>query len=180
MLLLLVPLAEEGGFDPMDVAGAGNVLWTWVIFLIALPFIWKVVMGPVARALEERDEQVVRAIQEAKKASADAEAARAEVEVKLGEARSEAARLMAEARERGEAREREILESAKSEAAAMVDSAKAQIQAEQEKALAAIRTEVVELSLHAASKVLDRNVGAEDDRRLVESVVAGSSAGAGT
>ena len=58
----------------------------------------------------------------------------------------------------------------------MIESARSTIEAEKEKALTAIRGEVVNLSLAAASKVIGRNVGGEDDRRLVEEMV-GSTAG---
>lgn len=167
-------LAAEGGFDPFAPNFVGGALWTWIIFLLALVPIWKMVMGPVTRALLERDELAKRAITQAEKASADAEAARAEIEVKLGEARNEAQKLLNQARERAEIREREVIESAKSEAQALLESARSQIRAEQEKALAAIRAEVVELSIDAASKVLGRNVGSDDDRRFVEELVAGN------
>ena len=70
-------------------------------------------MGPVTSALEERDEHAARAIAAAEKASAEAEKARADVEVALGEAQAEAAKLLAEARQRAEAREHEIVEAAK-------------------------------------------------------------------
>ena len=170
--LVAVAAAEGGGFDPMNPLTFGGAIWTWIIFLVALPIIWKVVMGPVANALTERDEHVAKAIASAETASAEAEAARAEVEVKLGEAQADAAKLLAEARERAEAREHEILDQAKQEAASMVESARAAIRAEQDKALATIRTEVVELSLNAASRVLERNVGGEDDRKLVDQLVA--------
>ena len=58
----------------------------------------------------------------------------------------------------------------------MVESAKKAIRAEQDKAISTIRTEVVDLSIHAASKVLQRNVDSEDDRRLVTGMVSGSEA----
>lgn len=169
-------LVADGGLDPLDPAGFGNLFWTWIIFLLSLPFIWKVVMGPVARALEERDDHAMKAIESAERASAEAEAARAEVEVKLGEARAEAARLMSEARDRAEVREREIVENAKSEAQTMVEGARQQILAEQEKALSAIRNEVIELSLHAAGKVIERNVSGEDDRKLVSTLIGSQPA----
>ena len=54
----------------------------------------------------------------------------------------------------------------------MIEGARSQIQAEQEKALASIRAEVVDLSIAAASKVISRNVGSDDDRRLVQEMVA--------
>ena len=172
-MLLLIWMAEEGGkFDPFDMVAGGNLLWTWVIFLAALPFMWKIVMGPVTTALEQRDEHAVHAIAAAEKASAEAEKARADVEVALGEAQAEAAKLLAEARHRAEAREQEIVTAAKQEATGMVEAARNAIHAEQDKAISAIRNEVVELSLNAASKVLERSVGGEDDRRLVTELVS--------
>ena len=169
---LALVLAEGGGFNPLDLSGFSNFLWTLVIFLLALFPIWKIVMGPVTRALEERDERSASAIAQAEQAAAAAQKAQAEVEVKRGEALAEASKLMAEARERAEAREHEIVEAAKVEAAGMVESARRAIQAEQDKALSVIRNEVVDLSIHAASRVLERNVGGEDDRRMVGEIVA--------
>ena len=171
MLLLLIESSGEG-FNPIGQSAGANMLWTWVIFLLSLPFIWKIVMGPVTKALVTRDAEASEAVKLAERASADAEKARAEVEVKLGEAQAEAAQVMAQARERAETREREIVEAAKSEATAMVESARANIQAEQDKAIAAIRSEVVDLSINAASQVLSRRVDSEDDRRLVTELVS--------
>jgi F-type H+-transporting ATPase subunit b len=175
--LASIAAASEGagGFNPLSLEQGGGFVWTLVIFLVAAPFIWMVVMGPVTRALEERDGKAARAIEAAQKASTEAEHARAEVEVKLGEARAEAGRLLAEARERAQARERELLEAAKAEAQGLLDAARTAIRSEQDKAIAAIRDEVVDLALAGASKVLQRNVGAEDDRRLLADLVSGSA-----
>ena len=176
MLFLLISSAEGGGgFNPLGMSAPANALWTWVIFIACLPFIWKIVMGPVTKALVERDLEASEAVKLAEKASGDAERARAEVEVKLGEAQAEAAQVMAQARERAETREREIVEAAKSEATAMIATARTNIQAEQDKAIAAIRGEVVELSLNAASRVLSRRVDSDDDRRLVTELVSESA-----
>lgn len=176
MTQLLVLVAEGGGFNPLDLAAGGNLLWTLVIFLVALPFMWKVVMGPVVRALEERDDHLVRAIGDAERASANAEKTRAEVEVLKGEMQAEASKLLAEARQRAEVREHEIVEAAKHEAGGLVESARKTIRAEQDKALAAIRKEVVELSLDAAGKVLGREVSSDDTRHMVDELIQGGVA----
>lgn len=165
--------AADGGFNLLDVGGAGNFIWTLVIFVIALPLMWKVVFGPITEALYDRDSKANEAIVAAQKASADAEQARAAVEVALGEAQAEAAKLMAGARERAEVRERDIVGNAKKEAEAMIEQARTAISAEKDKAISTIRQEVVDLSLAAASKVLGRTVGTEDDRRLVTDLVGG-------
>ena len=98
--LMIAPLAlaEGGGFNPLDPSSFGGALWTLLIFVLAIPFIWKTVMGPVSRALVERDELATRAIDAAERASAEAEAARVAVEAKVAEAQAGAAKLLAEAR----------------------------------------------------------------------------------
>ena len=164
-------VAEGGKFDVFDVNGAGNLIWTLLIFVLSLPLMWKFVFGPITAALFERDAKASEAIVAAKQAEETAERLRADMEVARGEAQAEAAKLLADARSRAEVRERDIVENAKKEAEAMIDGARRQIQAEQEKAIAAIRNEVVDLSLGAASQVLGRTVGGDDDRRLAEQLV---------
>ena len=167
---------EGGGFNPLDFGALSNMLWTWIIFLAALPFAWKLVMGPITRAMEERDERVQSAMEKAEQAGKDAERARAEIEVKLGEAQAGAAKLLSEARERAEERERELIDEAKREAGAQRDRALAEIQTAKDQALMQIRDEVVEISLLAAGKVLSRGVSSEDDKRLVRELVSSQAA----
>lgn len=174
LLLVLQPASEGGGFNPLDPSQGGGFLWTIVIFALALPAMWVVVMGPVTKALSERDAKASEAIVAAQQASQQAEKARAEVESKLTEARAEAAKLVGDARARGEAREREILGQAQKEAGVLLENARKAISAEQEKAIAAIRREVVDLSLSTATKVLGRKVDSEDDRRLASELVSSS------
>ena len=170
---ILTASGGGGGFNPLDVGGAGNLLWTVIIFGLALIPMWKMVFSKIASMANDRDSQAAEAAALAARASEDAERARAEVEVRLGEAQAEANKLVAAARGRAEVRERDIVENAKNEADAMIESARQMIQAEKDKALTAIRSEVVELSISAASKVIGRNVGSEDDRRIAQEMVAG-------
>ncbi|MEZ6019486.1 MAG: F0F1 ATP synthase subunit B [Planctomycetota bacterium] len=152
----------------------GALFWTLVIFLIALPFMWKLVFGPITQALSDRDGRANAAIEAAERAGVEAESAQAAVEVALGEARMEAQKLVASAKDRAEVRERDIVDNARKEAEAMISSARSTIAAERDKALSSIREEVVQLSLGAASKVLGRNVGSEDDRRMASELVGDS------
>ncbi len=174
MHVALVLLASEGGggFNPLDPAGMGIALWTWIIFLVALFPIWKVVMGPVTRALEARDDRATKAIASAEAASRAAQEARAEVDQRLADAQRQASTMVEAARVRAETREKELVEEARGHAADLLSRARAEIQAEQDKAVATIRREVVDLTLSAAGQVLKRKVDANDDRRLVEELVS--------
>ena len=167
-------LAEGAEFKIFDLNGAGNFIWTLVIFFLALPVMWKFVFGPISAALVERDAKASEAIHAAEAASEAAERSRAEVEIALGNANAEAKKIIAAATARAESRERDIVENAKKEAEAMIVSARNQIDAEREKAIAQIRGEVVDLSMKAATEVLGRTVGSEDDRRLAQDIVSAS------
>jgi len=171
-ILLQEGHAAGGGFNPLDLAQGGGLFWTVVIFLVSLPFIWKLVMGPITRALEERDESASRAIKAAEEAKLGAEKARSEIEAQLAQARAQAGALLDEARVRGEVREREIVDTAKKESQALLERARTEIRAEQDRAISTIRKQVVDLSVNAAGAVLRRKVDAADDRRLAEELVA--------
>lgn len=170
MISFLLIASEEGGFNPLDFTDLGVAFWTWVILLIAIPFIWKFVMNPVMKSMEDRDAKAVEAISSALKASAEAQNAKLEVEQRLAEARAMAQKTVEDAKRRAEARERELVQAAEKRAKDLEEAATRAIQTEKEKALAAIRDEVVDLSLRAASRVIERNVGSEDDKRLVREV----------
>ncbi len=167
-------VSEDGGFNIFDPAGAGNFIWTLLIFGLSLPLMWKMVFGPIAAALVERDSKAAEAVHAARAASEEAERSRAEVEVALGNANAEAKKIVSAATSRAEIRERDIVDNAKKEAEAMIISARSAIEGERDKAVATIRGEVVELSMKAATEVLGRNVGSEDDRRLVKDIVSAS------
>jgi len=169
---------EGGGFNPLDFTQLGIMIWTLIIFGAALFPIWKVVMGPIARGLLDRDRKAEAAIAAAEEARRETEKARSEVEARLAEARTEAARTIEAARARAEAREREMTEEAKKASEKLLERARAEIQGEQDKAVAQIRAQVVDLSLQAAGRVLERRVDSADDRRLVESLVGTAVAGA--
>src|SRR5262252_1972660 len=102
----LLAFEEGGGFNPLDFSHASNLLWTIVIFLAALPFMWKIVWGPMAKALEERDRHAAEA------AKAAAEQAKADVEKRLADAQKESAKVIADARSIGEQQGRQALADA--------------------------------------------------------------------
>jgi len=75
--------------------------------------------------------------------------------------------VLAAGRQAAEKAREEILARARAEHEELIARARREIAAEREKALAELRGEAVELSLAAASKVLERNLDSEADRRLV-------------
>jgi F-type H+-transporting ATPase subunit b len=167
LLLAIGSLASDQGFNPLDPHLGGNAFWTWVIFLLSLPLMWKVVFGPIAKALIDRDQRAEDAIAKAEQARVAAEKAKADTIAELDRARAETTKLVAEARERSERQAREMMDQAKAEAQRALDKARDEIDAEKARALTEIRQEAVELSIFAARQILKRDMDDETHRRFV-------------
>lgn len=166
LFLLLAAQHEAGGLDPF--AGSSSIYWTILIFAVSLPFMWKVVFGPIARALVDREAR-------ARAAASAAEAAREEtlrlkdaVQADLEQARREASQRVAEAKTRAEAREQEILAAARQEAERERQRTREEIERAKGAALQELRAAAVSLSVDMAERVISREFGAADQQRLVD------------
>ena len=167
-------LANEGGwmakwlsFDP------GLFMWTIVTFFIVLAILkWKA-WGPLIDALDKREEDIRNALSSAEKAKEEAGKVAEDYEEMIRKAQAEAQKIVAESKAVGEKVREEIKVTAEKEAGDILEKAQHQIQTEKEKAVQEIRSSVVEFSLQAATKVIEKNVDSEDNRRLIKETVAG-------
>jgi len=167
-------LANEGGwmekwlsFDP------GLFMWTIVTFFIVLAILkWKA-WGPLIDALDKREEDIRNALSSAEKAREEADKVAEDYEEMIRKAQAEAQKIVAESKAAGERVREEIKVTAEKEAGDILEKAQHQIQTEKEKAVQEIRSSVVEFSLQAAAKVIEKNLDSEDNRRLIKETVAG-------
>ncbi len=163
---------EGGGLSSLFDVGQSSWLWTILIFLVALPFMWKVVFGPIARALDERELRAREAARAAEQAREETRHMQEAIQSDLEAARREAAKAVAKAKARAEAREREILAAAQEQA----QRDRARAREEIERALSAareeLRGEAVRLGVLVAEKVLEREFAPADQERLVRALQA--------
>lgn len=167
--LLALPAVEEhggGSFNPFAFA-PGATFWTWVIFVLSLPVMWKFVFGPITKALADRDQKVVDAARLADEARKQAEDAVAGARAEREQARAEARRTVEEATARAERQGRDAVAAAKAEADRQLAKVRQEIEAEKARALAEIRKEVVGLTIASTRQLLTKDVDDEAHRRLV-------------
>lgn len=154
-------------FDP------GLFLWTIVTFFIVLAILkWKA-WGPLINALDKREEDIREALASAEKARQDAEKASSEYEDMMTKARVEAQQIVADGKAAGERVKNDIESAANDKANEIIEKAKAQIDAERRKAIQEIKSSVVNLSMDAAAKVIERNLDSDDNRKLVDQALEG-------
>ena len=154
-------------FDP------GLFLWTIVTFFIVLAILkWKA-WGPLINALDKREEDIREALASAEKARQDAEKASSEYEDMMRKAQAEAQQIVSEGKAAGERVKNDIQSAANDKADEIIEKAKAQIDAERRKAIQEIKSSVVDLSMDAAAKVIERNLDSDDNRKLVDQALEG-------
>ena len=86
----------------------------------------------------------------------------------MDKARDESAKIVAKGKEDAEKVRQEIVEKANKDAKDIAERAKKEINLAKDKALADIKDEVVMLSTEIASKIISKNINADDQKSLVE------------
>jgi F-type H+-transporting ATPase subunit b len=149
----------------------------WIIaqaasFLIFLVILYFVAFRRIGAALEERRSRIEQGLRDADQARVDREQAASERLRVLGEARSEAEDILTRAqRVADENRERDLA-ATRAELELLRERATTDIAAEKERALADVRTQVADLALAAAARVVGETMNTERERRLVEEFLA--------
>lgn len=153
----------------VDVGGLRIVdsLVALFFFLVLLAILRKVAWGPLMNIMEEREKHVANEIDVAEKSRLEAEIQAKEATEQLKITRQDAERIIEEAKTAGQKQEQDIIESARQEAARIKVSAQEDIQSEKEKAILALQDQVASLSVLIASKVIEKEISAEDQDELI-------------
>ncbi|MAO85783.1 MAG: ATP synthase F0 subunit B [Candidatus Marinimicrobia bacterium] len=149
----------------------GPLLWSVITFLLLLLVLSKVAWGPIISALESREKEIRDALDSAAIAKEDAEKATSEYEKIKQEAHSEAQTILAEAKSIKEKMITDAVDEAKKKAEIETQNALQSINAEKEKAVNEIKSAAVELSIQAASKLIEKNLDDNDNRKLVNEAI---------
>ena len=162
------PVHEGGWMEKWLSFDPGLFMWTIVTFLIVLMILkWKA-WGPLVNALDKRAEDIKNALSVADKAREDAEKASQDYEELVKKAHGEAQQIISDSKAAGERVKNDIESAARKNAEEMIGKAKTQIEAESQKAIQEIKLSVVDLSIEAAEKIIEKNLDSEDNRKLID------------
>ena len=152
--------------SPLTVDG-GLVIWTLVVFGLLLFILRRSAWPVLLNAVRERERRLEQQIAEAEKSRAEAAALLEQHKKLLAGARTEAQEILTKAKAVAEKEREALLAKARQEYDGLLARARKEIAAEQEKAVRELRHEAVELSLAAASKLIEEKLDSEANRRLV-------------
>lgn len=147
---------------------AGLIFWKALVFGLMLFLLYKLAWKPITAALNEREETIDTSIKRAERALIEARQIQEENEKARREAEQDAQRILREAREAADRMRTEEVEATRSRIRQMKEQAEADIEREKQSALEELRDEVTELAIRAAEKILQENLDANRQRKLVD------------
>jgi len=164
--LLQQAAGEEHVPSPFDING-GVIIWTVIIFLILLGILYKMGYPALLKMVEERERRIQKQLEDAEKANVEAQRLLEEHKKQIAAARTEAQEILAKAKTVSQKERETLLAKAREEYDALLARARRDIDAEKDKAILALRREAVELSIAAASRVIEANLDTDANRKLV-------------
>ena len=165
---MLATLVLAAGYaDPMK-PQLGLAITALVVFGLAFGALALFVWPKITKGLDDRNQKILGEIKAAEDARAQAKQALAEYEKSLAEAREQANKTIAEARAEAQRVADELKAANERELAERIARAKADIEAAKKAAVADIHANATELASAIAGRILQREINAADQARLVE------------
>ena len=171
--------AEKSGVIPTLQQGIPTAIVSVIVFGIVVLVFATAVWPKITTALDERASKIRSEINAAEHAREQAKESLQEYERALAEARAESQRIIDETKAKQAELAAELRSKSDRELTEMRDKARRDIEAAKKAAITEIYNESVNIAAAMASRVLEREVSAEDHRKLLdESIEQLETAGA--
>ena len=154
--------------NPLVQLDPGLFVWTILTFLVLLGVLAKFAWKPLLKMLKDREDLIRSSLEDAEKAQTELANLNAEREEIINKARSEAQSILSEGKVAASKLKDETLKAAKDQAKSILTDAEKQIRIEKHKAIEEIKSEVVDLSLSVATKLIKKNISREDNQTLID------------
>jgi F-type H+-transporting ATPase subunit b len=168
--------AEHGEAEAAATPFAGTIyqsIAAIIVFVLLLVVLRKYAWGPILKGLQDREAKIRADLENAERAAREADATLKRYQQQLAAAREEQARLIETGRRDAEREAGRIQEEAKREIDAMRKRAVGEIQFAKEEAIREVFAQAATLATDVATKILQREIRPDDQRRLVQEALAG-------
>ncbi len=136
-------------------------------FLILVAILRALCYKPVVRMIKVREDKIAESLAKADSDVAEAEELKKNYQAQLAEAREKAQAIVDKAEKVAASNREASIQDTKREIEQMKKAAQAEIQRDHERAADQLKKEIVALSLLAAGKVVEKNLGASENEALV-------------
>lgn len=141
---------------------SGLLFWMTLVFLIVFLILWKAGFPAIIKMVNDRKDYIDESLRKAHEANEKLANIQKEGESILQEAREKQAAILKEATDTREVIVAKAEDKAKAEASRIIAEAKAEIETEKQNAIRDIRSQVAELSVKVAEKIIREKLSTND------------------
>ena len=165
--------AEEGETVDMNplVFVANTAFWSLVIFLAVFTVLYKYAFGPIAKALDEREQGITNNIASAQKQNDEAKELLKQYQAKLDASREEVRQIIATAQKDAQRQGEDIVAKARDAAGLERDRAMREIESATTSALQSLAERSATLATNLAGKMIRAEVRPEQHRSLIDAAL---------
>ena len=139
----------------------GLMFWMAIVFFVVLGLLWKFGFPTITKMVEERKQYIDESLRKAHEANEKLANIQKEGESILQEAREQQALILKEATSARDAIVAKAESQAKEQGEKLISDAKVQIDAEKQTAIREIRSQVAELSVKIAEKIIKKQLSTD-------------------
>lgn len=151
----------------------GDMLFYIVSFIILAALVWHFAWKPVTQMMQKRATKVANDIDSAATKRAEAEKLAKQRQDELAGSKQEATKIVADAKKTGEDQRNKIVEAAQADAANVKQQAAQDAEQARKDALQGAKNDVANLSVEIASKLIHKQLSADDQQALIDSYIEG-------
>jgi len=168
--LLFSVLASESNGTLLDV-NPGLIFWTFLTFIVLLLILRKVAWKPILTALDQREMTIQESLSKAEKAKEEAQKILDQNQNSLAKAEDEARKIIEQSRSYAEKLKDQILADGKLQSQKLISEAAAEIERKNQAAFEQLKSEVVDIAISAAGKLLDEKLDKETHTKVVNKFI---------
>jgi len=150
----------------------GLMIWTTVSFAIFVFLMYRFALPPLLKVLKEREKVIADSLSAAHESQKRSEDLMISSGKKLAEAGAIAKKMIDEAKVEGEGLKEGIVASSKRQADLFLAKAKEDLRRERDLMIEDIKGKTADLIVEASSKVLGKQVGQNENQRIIEESLA--------
>jgi F-type H+-transporting ATPase subunit b len=157
---------------PPMVPGFGTFFWTLLIFGIFFFLLSKFAFKPIAKALQDREQNIVDALAAADNAKKEMANLKADNEALLAQAKEERMKMLKEAKDEANRVIAESKNQAKEEATRIMSNAKVEIENMKQQALTDVKNQVGSMAIEIAEKIIRKELKGNSEQEAFANQLA--------
>ena len=162
---------EKSPEDTLLSVEPGLIIWTIVIFILLLLVLKKFAWKPLIDSLNKREQTIKDSVDKAEHLRQEAENMFEEHKKLLSKADEESRKIINEGKSYAEKVKNELVSKTNEETSRMIKQAKEEIEREKLSALNDLKSEIADLAVKAAGKIIEENLDQKKQKKIIDGFI---------